>query len=190
MVALVIAEHDNASLKGSTHHTVTAAIACGGEVHILVAGSNCGAAVEAAAAIAGVTKVLVADAAYFADGLAENVAEQVLAVAGAYSHILAPATAYGKNILPRVAAKLDVAQISEITRSMRPTPSSARSTPATPSPPCNRATRSRSSPCAVPALTPQRPPVGRLPSRRSLLSPIRASRVLLAANWPSRTVPS
>ena len=116
MAALVIAEHDNASLKGSTHHTVTAAIACGGEVHLLVAGSNCGAAVEAAAAIAGVTKVLVADAAYFADGLAENVAEQVLAVAGAYSHILAPATAYGKNILPRVAAKLDVAQISEITK--------------------------------------------------------------------------
>ena len=116
MVALVIAEHDNASLKGSTHHTVTAASQCGGEVHILVAGSNCAAAAEAAAAIAGVTKVLVADAAHFADGLAENVAEQVLAVAGAYSHILAPATAYGKNILPRVAAKLDVAQISEITK--------------------------------------------------------------------------
>ncbi|MDB5962631.1 MAG: electron transfer flavoprotein subunit alpha/FixB family protein, partial [Massilia sp.] len=112
MAALVIAEHDNASLKGSTHHTVTAASQCGGEVHILVAGSNCGAAAEAAAAIAGVTKVLVADAAHFADGLAENVAEQVLAVAGNYSHILAPATAYGKNILPRVAAKLDVAQIS------------------------------------------------------------------------------
>jgi electron transfer flavoprotein alpha subunit len=116
MVALVIAEHDNASLKGSTHHTVTAALQCGGEVHILVAGSNCGAAAAQAAAIAGVTKVLVADAAHHADGLAENVAEQVLAIAGAYSHILAPATAYGKNILPRVAAKLDVAQISEITK--------------------------------------------------------------------------
>ncbi|MYM32176.1 electron transfer flavoprotein subunit alpha/FixB family protein [Duganella sp. CY15W] len=116
MVALVIAEHDNASLKASTLHTVTAAAQCGGEVHVLVAGANAGAAVSAAAAIAGVSKVIVADAAYFADGLAENVAEQVLAIAGAYSHILAPATAYGKNILPRVAAKLDVAQISEITK--------------------------------------------------------------------------
>ena len=116
MVALVIAEHDNASLKGSTHHTVTAAVACGGEVHILVAGSNAGPAAEQAAQIAGVTKVLVADAPHFADGLAENVAEQILALASAYSHILAPATAYGKNILPRVAAKLDVAQISEITK--------------------------------------------------------------------------
>ncbi len=116
MVALVIAEHDNGSLKGSTHHTVTAAAQCGGDVHVLVAGSNCGAAAEAAAGIAGVSKVLVADAAWFADGLAENVAEQILAVASAYSHILAPATAYGKNILPRVAARLDVAQISEITK--------------------------------------------------------------------------
>ncbi len=116
MVALVIAEHDNGSLKGATHHTVTAAAQCGGEVHILVAGSGCGAAAEAAAQIAGVSKVLVADAPHFADGLAENVAEQILAVAGSYSHILAPATAYGKNILPRVAAKLDVAQISEITK--------------------------------------------------------------------------
>ncbi|MEO6922108.1 MAG: FAD-binding protein [Collimonas sp.] len=116
MTALVIAEHDNASLKGSTLNTVTAASQCGGEVHLLVAGSNCGAAAQAAAQLAGVTKVLVADAAYFADGLAENVAEQVLALASAYSHILAPATAYGKNILPRVAAKLDVGQISEITK--------------------------------------------------------------------------
>jgi len=116
MTALVIAEHDNASLKGSTLNTVTAASQCGGEVHVLVAGSNCGAAAQAAAQLAGVTKVLVADAAYFADGLAENIAEQVLALASAYSHILAPATAYGKNILPRVAAKLDVGQISEITK--------------------------------------------------------------------------
>ncbi|MBJ7311796.1 electron transfer flavoprotein subunit alpha/FixB family protein [Rugamonas sp. CCM 8940] len=116
MVALVIAEHDNASLKGSTHHTVTAALQCGGDVHVLVAGSNAGAAAAAAAQIAGVSKVIVADAAHFADGLAENISEQVLALAAAYSHILAPATAYGKNILPRVAAKLDVAQISEITK--------------------------------------------------------------------------
>jgi electron transfer flavoprotein alpha subunit len=116
MAALVIAEHDSASLKGSTLNTVTAALQCGGDVHILVAGHNCGPAAEAASKVAGVSKVLVADAAQFADGLAENVAEQALALAGAYSHILAPATAFGKNILPRVAAKLDVAQISEITR--------------------------------------------------------------------------
>ena len=120
MVALVIAEHDNASLKAVTLNTVTAASQCaavsGSEVHVLVAGSGCGAVAEQAAKVAGVSKVLVADAPHFADGLAENVAEQILAVAGSYSHILAPASAYGKNILPRVAAKLDVAQISEITK--------------------------------------------------------------------------
>ena len=116
MVALVIAEHDNAHLKAVTLNTVTAAAQCGGDVHILVAGSGCGAVAEAAAKVAGVSKVLVADAPHFADGLAENVAEQILAVAGNYSHILAPASAHGKNVLPRVAAKLDVAQISEITR--------------------------------------------------------------------------
>src|SRR5438445_4693574 len=116
MTALVIAEHDNATLKGSTLNTITAATQCGGEVHVLVAGKDCGAAAQAAAQAAGVTKVLVADAAYFADGLAENVAEQVLALAAGYTHILAPATAYGKNILPRVAAKLDVGQISEIVK--------------------------------------------------------------------------
>ncbi|MFZ6771425.1 electron transfer flavoprotein subunit alpha/FixB family protein [Undibacterium sp. SXout7W] len=116
MTTLVIAEHDNAGLKGSTLNTVTAATQCGGDVHVLVAGSNAGAAAAAAAQIAGVSKVLHADAAHFADGLAENIAEQVLAVAAGYSHILAPATAYGKNILPRVAAKLDVSQISEITK--------------------------------------------------------------------------
>ncbi|MBK4739183.1 electron transfer flavoprotein subunit alpha/FixB family protein [Noviherbaspirillum pedocola] len=120
MAALVIAEHDNARLKGSTLNTVTAAAQCGGDVHILVAGQNVGAVAEAAAQIAGVAKVLVADAAQFADGLAENVAEQALALAGNYSHILAPATAYGKNILPRVAALLDVAQISEITKVVSP----------------------------------------------------------------------
>ena len=116
MTALVIAEHDNASLKGSTLNTVTAAVQAGGDVHILVAGHNAKAAADAAAQIAGVSKVLLADAPQFADGLAENVAEQALAIAKDYSHVLAPATAYGKNILPRVAAKLDVAQISEITK--------------------------------------------------------------------------
>lgn len=116
MTTLVIAEHDNASLKGSTLNTVTAAVKCGGDVHILVAGHNAGAAAQAAAQIAGVSKVLHADAAHFAEGLAENIAEQALTIAANYTHILAPATAYGKNILPRVAAKLDVAQISEITK--------------------------------------------------------------------------
>jgi electron transfer flavoprotein alpha subunit len=116
MTALVIAEHDNASLKGSTLNTVTAAVQCGGDIHILIAGHSCSAAAQAASQIAGVTKVLVADGAQFADGLAENIAEQAIALAGSYSHILAPATAYGKNILPRVAAKLDVAQISEISK--------------------------------------------------------------------------
>lgn len=116
MIALVIAEHDNLSLKGSTLNTVTAAAQAGGDVHILIAGHNAKAAADAAAQIAGVTKVLLADAPQFADGLAENVAEQALAIAKDYSHVLAPATAYGKNILPRVAAKLDVAQISEITK--------------------------------------------------------------------------
>ncbi|MEN9315572.1 MAG: hypothetical protein RIS35_1965 [Pseudomonadota bacterium] len=115
MAALVIAEHDNASLKGSTLNTITAAAKAGGEVHVLVAGANCAAAAQAAASVAGVTKVLVADAPHLADQLVENVAEQVLAVAGGYSHILAPATAFGKNVAPRVAARLDVAQISEIT---------------------------------------------------------------------------
>src|ERR1700728_13262 len=104
MTTLVIAEHDNLSLKGSTANTVTAATQCGGDVHVLVAGFNCGAAAEAASKLAGVSKVLVADAAHFADGLAENIAAQVLAVAAGYDHILAPATAYGKNIAPRVAA--------------------------------------------------------------------------------------
>ena len=116
MVALVIAEHDNASLKGSTHHTVTAAVAVRRRSPPAGRRQQLRRRRAQAAAIAGVTKVLVADAPHFADGLAENVAEQVLAVAASYSHILAPATAYGKNILPRVAAKLDVAQISEITK--------------------------------------------------------------------------
>ena len=116
MAALVIAEHDNASLKASTLNTVTAAVQCSNEVHILIAGHDCAAAAAAAAQIAGVTKVLIAEGAQFADGLAENIAEQALALASNYSHVLAPATAYGKNILPRVAARLDVGQISEITK--------------------------------------------------------------------------
>jgi electron transfer flavoprotein alpha subunit len=116
MSALVIAEHENASLKRATLHAVTAAIACGGEVHVLVAGHNCSAAAEAASRIAGVAKILVADASQFSDGLAENVAAQAVTLAPAYAHILASATAFGKNIAPRVAALLDVGQISEITK--------------------------------------------------------------------------
>ena len=116
MTVLVIAEHDNATLKGATLNTVTAALACGGDVHVLVAGHNAGAAAAAAAHIAGVAKVLHADAAALADGLAENVAAQVLVLAPSYSHILFAATAAGKNVAPRVAAKLDVAQISEISK--------------------------------------------------------------------------
>ena len=116
MTALVIAEHDNQSIKPATLNTVTAAAACGGEVHVLVAGQNAGAAAQAAAQIAGVAKVIHADGASLAEGLAENVAAQVLALASDYSHILFPATAAGKNVAPRVAAKLDVAQISDITK--------------------------------------------------------------------------
>ena len=116
MTALVIAEHDNASIKGATLNTVTAAAACGGDVHVLVAGHNAAAAAQAASQIAGVAKVLHADAPALAHGLAENLAAQVLAVAGNYSHILFPATAGGKNAAPRVAARLDVAQISEVTK--------------------------------------------------------------------------
>ena len=116
MTALVIAEHDNATLKVATLNTVTAALACGGDVHVLVAGANAAAVAAAAAQVAGVTKVLHADSAAFAHGLAENVTAQILAIASSYSHILFPATASGKNIAPRVAAKLDVAQISDVTK--------------------------------------------------------------------------
>ena len=115
MASLVIAEHDNASIKGATLNTVTAAVACGGDVHVLVAGHNAGAAAQAAAQIAGVSKVIHADAEGLAHGLAENVAAQVLAIASNYTHILFPATAGGKNVAPRVAAKLDVAQLSDVT---------------------------------------------------------------------------
>jgi electron transfer flavoprotein alpha subunit len=113
MSVLVIAEHDNASLKGATLNTVTAALVCDGDVHVLVAGANASAAAQSAAQITGVAKVLHADAPTLDHGLAENVAAQVVAAAKDYSHILFPATASGKNIAPRVAALLDVAQISD-----------------------------------------------------------------------------
>lgn len=112
---LVIAEHDNSVLNPATLNTVAAAGKFGADVHVLVAGENAGAVAEQAAHVAGVSKVLLADGAALAQGLAENVAAQVLAIADGYSHILFPATAAGKNVAPRVAAKLDVAQISDIT---------------------------------------------------------------------------
>ena len=115
MTNLVIAEHDNHSIKAATLNTIAAAQKIGGDVHVLVAGHNAQAAAEAAAKIAGVAKVLLADAPQLEQGLAENVEATVLAIAKNYSHILAPATAAGKNVTPRIAAKLDVAQISDIT---------------------------------------------------------------------------
>ncbi|CAG9245996.1 hypothetical protein PUN4_1120022 [Paraburkholderia unamae] len=115
MTNLVIAEHDNQSIKAATLNTVAAAQKIGGDVHVLVAGHNAQAAADAAAKIAGVAKVLLADAPQLVQGLAEDVEATVLSIAKNYSHILAPATAAGKNVTPRIAAKLDVAQISDIT---------------------------------------------------------------------------
>ena len=115
MSILILAEHDNASIKSATLNTVAAAIAIGGDVTLLVAGADCAAAAEAAAKIAGVSKVLVADNAAYANQLAENVSLLMADLGKGYSHLLAPATTTGKNIMPRVAALLDVAMISEIT---------------------------------------------------------------------------
>ncbi len=118
MTTLIIAEHDHVSIKSATLNTITAARKIGGDIHVLVAGSGCDAAAQAAARIAGVAKVRVADAAHYADQSAENIAALAVALVnaqtGAYSHVLAPATTFGKNMLPRVAALLDVAQISDI----------------------------------------------------------------------------
>ena len=115
MAILVIAEHDNAALKAATLNTVAAAQKIGGDIHVLVAGSACQAAAQAAAQLQGVAAVKVADAAHYAAQTAENLTALVIAQAAGYSHILAPATTFGKNLAPRVAALLDVAQISEIT---------------------------------------------------------------------------
>jgi electron transfer flavoprotein alpha subunit len=116
MTTLIIADHNNASLQAAVLNTVTAAQKIGGEIHVLVAGSNAGAVAQAAARIAGVARVLHADAPHLASPTAENVAATALAIvkAGGYSHVLAPATGYGKNVMPRIAALLDVAQISDI----------------------------------------------------------------------------
>jgi electron transfer flavoprotein alpha subunit len=115
MTILVIAEHDNMSIKAATLNTVAAASKAGGDIHVLIAGSNAQGAADSAAKIAGVSKVLLADAPQLAEGLAENVEATVLNIAKDYSHIFLPATAYGKNVAPRIAAHLDVAQISDIT---------------------------------------------------------------------------
>ena len=116
MTTLVIAEHDQGSLKGATLNTITAAAACGGDVHVLVAGHHAAGAAQQAAQVAGVAKVLHADDAALAHQLAENMAALVVSIARQYSHVLFPATANGKNAAPRVAALLDVAQISDITK--------------------------------------------------------------------------
>ena len=115
MTILVIAEHDHAEIKSATRIAVAAAAKLGGDIHVLVAGANVGAVATKAAALAGVSAVKVADAAHYGEQSAENVAALIGAIGSAYSHILAPATTFGKNMLPRVAALLDVAQISEIT---------------------------------------------------------------------------
>jgi electron transfer flavoprotein alpha subunit len=114
MTSLVLAEHDNKRLRGSTLNVVGAAAKLGGDVHVLVAGSGCAAVAQEAAQVAGVAKVLLADAPHFGEELAECVAEQLVALAGGYSHVLAPATSYGKDVLPRAAARHDCAPVSDI----------------------------------------------------------------------------
>ena len=122
MTALVIAEHNNLSLRAATYNAIACALACAGEVHVLISGSQCQGAAAAAAAIPGVAKVLVADAPHLAEQLAENGAAQAVAAAqvATYSHIVAPATAFGKNVAPRVAALLGVSQISDVSRVVSP----------------------------------------------------------------------
>ena len=115
MTNLVIAEHEEGELKGATLNTVAAAQAIGGETHLLVAGSGCSAVADAAAKVEGVAKVLLADSAEYDRSIAENLAPLIVGLAGGYSHVLAPATTFGKNVMPRVAAMLDAQQISEIT---------------------------------------------------------------------------
>ena len=114
MAALVIAEHDNNNLKPGVTNTIAAAAKMGGDVAVLVAGHNCAAAAQAAAKVDGVKKVLLADAPHYAGGLAENIAALVISIAQQYTHIVAPATGFGKNFMPRVAALLDVQQVSDI----------------------------------------------------------------------------
>jgi electron transfer flavoprotein alpha subunit len=120
MATLVIAEHDNKQLKTGVANTVAAAAEIGSDISVLIAGSGCAEAAAAAAKISGVTKVLVADAPQYSAALAENLASLVVSMAKSYSHILAPATGFGKNFMPRVAALLDVAQVSDISAIVSP----------------------------------------------------------------------
>src|SRR6202162_3049941 len=114
MTTLVIAEHDHGALKSATLHTIAAALKVGGDIHVLVAGHDAGAAAKAAASIAGVAKILHAEAAHLASQTAENLALLVTGLAPPYSHFFLPATGFGKNVAPRIAALLDVAQVSDI----------------------------------------------------------------------------
>ncbi len=136
MTALVIAEHDKSSLKGGTANAVSAAAKMGGDVHVLVAGTGAKGAAEAAAKLAGVAKVLHVEAAHYDGGLPENYAALVAPMAKAYSHVVASASAFGKGLMPRVAALLDVAQVSEITAVESPDTFVRPIYAATPSPPC------------------------------------------------------
>tara|TARA_B100000459_G_scaffold146048_1_gene111471 strand:- start:1193 stop:2128 length:936 start_codon:yes stop_codon:yes gene_type:complete len=114
MSILVVAEHDNAEIKAATLNTIAAAVAIGGEIHVLIAGNGCAAAGDAAAKIDGVAKVLLADSPEYANGIAENLTPLILSMADGYEHLLANATSFGKNLMPRIAAMLDVQQISDI----------------------------------------------------------------------------
>lgn len=120
MPILVIAEHDSSQVRNSTLSTITAAVQCGEDIHLLIAGSNCQKAAEDSTTIKGITKILVADAPSFDHQLPENLAEQVLTIAQGYSHLLVPATSFGKAVMPRIAAKLDIEQVSDITRIITP----------------------------------------------------------------------
>ncbi len=164
MTTLVLAEHDNKAPQEATSKALTAAKALGGDVHVLVAGEDCKPVAEDAAKLDGVAKVLVAETPSYAHGLAEPLAALLVSLAGDYDAIVAPATTIGKNVMPRVAALIDVTQISDISRSWRPIPSCARSMPATRSRPCSRPTPRRSSPCA-PRPSRQRPKAARRRSR-------------------------
>lgn len=120
MPILVIAEHDSSQVRNSTLSTITAAVQCGEDIHLLIAGSNCQKAAEDSTTIKGITKILVADAPSFDHQLPENLAEQVLTIAQGYSHLLVPATSFGKAVMPRIAAKLDIEQVSDIIRIITP----------------------------------------------------------------------
>ncbi len=190
MTSLVIAEHDNASIRPATLNTVTAASQCGGDVHVLVAGKGAEAAAQAASQIAGVSKVIHVEGEQFAHGLAENMAAQVIAIASSYSHILFPATASGKNIAPRVAALLDVAQISDITKvdaaDTFERPIYAGNAIAT----VQSRTASRSSPCAPPVLTRPQAPEAQRPLKPWQAWPTAASPRSWARKSPRATGPN